>query len=290
MGGRKPAQHHTWGRNIDRMIPNSRKRSGISNVISTILLTGVLLAIMITATFVSNDILNAQMVESEFENAKNLVRTLDGEVEDLLFKPGSSSVIQTSFTNIFPGYNCSGEDLSIVVEEHNPSQVIINESIEMNSLTLTGRRTIGGVYDYDLKGSSTLLAPLYNGSLGRIHISKPSKLQVSLDYTRVLYALTGKVYLINNQTGNYTLHNTMELVCVELDFGEFSSSENSVIMVQNIRGETPIAQDLDGDFTVTVSTSNRSTSASLSELGGDPSIPTVLNLYQVTIRISVLEG
>jgi len=263
-------------------------RSGSSNVLSTILLTAVLLAIMITATFVSNDILNAQMVESEFETAKNLVMTLDSEIEGLLFKPGSSSVLQTSFTNILPGYSRSGEELSILVE--NASQVYINESIEINSLAFTGRRTVGGVYDYDLQGGAYLLAPLYNGSMGRIHVSKPSKLQVSLDYNRVLYALTGKVNLISNETDEYSPHNTVELVCVELEFGEFSSSDSSVIMIQNELSESPISRDLGGDFTITVTTPSGSDSISLSEMGGDPSIPTVLNLYKISIEVSVLEG
>jgi hypothetical protein len=230
------------------------------------------------------------MVESEFETSKNLIRTIDCEIEDLLFKPGSSSVIQASFTNILPGYNKSGQELTILVEDGDPSQIRLNESIQMNTLTFTGRRTIGGVYDYDLQGGSYLLSPLSNSSLGRICVSKPDKLQVTLDYNRVQYSLTGKIFLINNQTGEYTLHNTVELVCVEIDFGDFSSDESSVIMIQNSRREEPITIDLEGNFTITVETSSRSESVSLSEIGGDPYIPTVLNLYQISIDISVLGG
>jgi hypothetical protein len=245
---------------------------------------------MITATYLSNDILNAQMVESEFETSKNLIRTIDSEIEDLLFKPGSSSVIQASFTNILPGYNRSGQNLTILVEDGAPSQIRLNKSIQMNTLTFTGRRTIGGVYDYELQGGSYLLSPLSNSSLGRIRISKPDKLQVTLDYSRIQYSLTGKIFLINNQTGEYSLHNTVELVCVELNFGEFSSAESSVIMIQNSRREEPITLDLEGDFTITVETPINTEYVSLSDIGGDPSIPTVLNLYQISIDVSVIGG
>jgi len=267
-----------------------RKRLGISNVLTTFMLTAVLLVILMTATFVSNDILNAQMVESEFENAKNLIRTIDNEIEELLFKPGSSSVIQASFTNILPGYHESNQDIDILVEDESSSQAYINESIKMNEFTFTGRRVFGGEYNYSLKGGSYLLAPINNGSLGRIYFSKPDKLQVLLDYHRVLYALTGKIYFINSQSGNYSLHNTVELVCVELEFGEFSSSDNSVIVVQNHRDELPIAKDIDGDFTISVISPNDNRTISLSEMGGDPLLPTVLTLYQITIKISVLGG
>jgi len=263
-------------------------RQGISNVITTFMLTAVLLVILITATFVSNDILNAQMVESEFENAKNLIRTLDNEIEDLLFKPGSSSVIQASFTNILPGYFQSGQNLTLLVEDQ--SQTYINQSIELNKFTFTGRRIFGGEYNYSLKGGQYLLSPINNGSLGRIYFSKPDKLQVALDYNRVLYSLTGKIFFINNQTGNYTLHNTMELVCVELDFGEFSSADNLVLVIQNERGELPISKDVQGDFSISVITPNENSSITLSEMGGDPNLPTVVTLYQVKIMISALGG
>ena len=264
------------------------RRVGISNVFSTIILTAVLLSVIITATYLSNDILNAQMVESEFETSKNLITSIDSEIEDLLFKPGSSSVIQASFTNILPGYNKSGEELNIIIEED--SQIRLNETIPMNTLTFTGRRTIGGVYDYNLQGGAYLLSPMSNSSIGRIKISKPDKLQVTLDYNRVQYSLTGKIFLISNQTGEYTLHNTLEVICVELDFGEFSSSDSSVIMIQNQIREEPISLDLSGDFTIAIETSNGSESVLLSDIGGDPSIPTILNLYPISIEISVIGG
>ena len=265
-----------------------KSRQGISNVLTTFMLTAVLLVILTTATFVSNDILNAQMVESEFENAKNLIRTIDNEIEELLFKPGSSSVIQASFTNILPGYSQSDQDLTILVEDQ--TQTYINESIKLNKFTFTGRKIFGGEYNYNLKGGQYLLAPINNGSLGRIYFSKPDKLQVSLEYNRVLYSLTGKVFFINNQTGNYTLHNTMELVCVELEFGEFSSADNSIIVIENKKGELPISKDLEGDFNISVTTPSENSTISLSEIGGDPSLPTVLTLYQIKIKISVLGG
>jgi hypothetical protein len=228
------------------------------------------------------------MLESEFETSKNLISSIDGEIENLLFKPGSSSVIRASFTNILPGYNRSDEELNILIEEE--SQVRVNESIPTNSLTFTGRRTIGGIYNYDLQGGSYLLSPMSNSSIGRISISKPDKLQVTLDYNRIQYSLTGKIFLISNQTGEYTLHNTVEVIYVELVFGEFSSSDTSIIMIQNQRRADPIALDLNGDFTISIGTLSGSDSVSLSDIGGDPSIPTVLNLYPISIEISVVGG
>jgi hypothetical protein len=113
---------------------------------------------------------------------------------------------------------------------------------------------------------------------------------VNLDYNRIQYSLTGKIFLIHNQTSEYTLHNTLEIICVELDFGEFSSSDSSVIMIQNKIREEPISLDLNGDFTITVETPDGSESVFLSNMGGDPSIPTVLNLYTISIEVSVVGG
>lgn len=268
----------------------AQRRAGISNVLSTIMLSSVLLSIMFAATYFSKDILDAQMMESEFENAKNIVITVDNEVDTLLFKPGSSSILKTSMKNIIPGYTKTGEEMVLTIAETEPYLVRINKSVDMNVFDFNGRRVVSGVYDYNIKGTNALITTIHNGTFGRIHISQPTKLQVSLDYHRILYSYTGKVYLISNQTGDYCLHNTVEIICVQMDFNDFSSSDNSVIIIENSGMETPVIQDIEGNFTVTVSTPTNSKTLYLSEIGGDPSLPSVVAVHTVVIRISVLEG
>jgi hypothetical protein len=267
-----------------------KTRKGFSNVVSTIILTSVLLSIMVATSFVSRDLLNAQIAESEFETAKNLILAVDDEIESLLFKPGSSSVIKTSFTSVLPGYEKTGEYTILEIAESEPYNLRVNTSVEVNSFQFTGSRIIGGNYNYDLRGSSTLFTSMHNGSFGRIHIGEPKKLQLSLDYNRILYTMSGKVYLINNQTGVFGLHNTLELVCIKLEFGEFASANYPLIIIQNIQAQTPITRDLEGNFTITVRTPDETEVIYFSDIGGDPSLPTVVNVHHIAIKIDVLEG
>jgi hypothetical protein len=229
-------------------------------------------------------------MESEFVNAKNIIITVDKEVETLLFKPGSSSILKTSMKNIIPGYTRTQETMDLIVAEENPYNVRINQTIDMNFFDFNGRRVISGIYDYNLKGDELLLTNIHNGSFGRIHVSQPTSLQVSLDYNRVLYSYTGQIYLINNQTGNYSLHNSMELICLQMDFNEFSSGDNSVIIIENSGMRTPVIKDLEGNFSITVSQPNSNQTLYLSDMGGDPSLPSIVIVHTVTIIISVLEG
>ena len=245
---------------------------------------------MFAATVFSKDILDAQVMESEFENAKNIVIMVDNEIETLLFKPSSSSILKTSMKNVVPGYTKTGEEMVITIAETDPYSVKINKSIDLSTFDFNGRRVVSGIYDYNLKGTDSLITTIHNSSFGRIHISQPTSLQVSVDYHRVLYSYTGKIYLINNQTGDYGLHNTIEIICVKMDFSNFVSGDNSVIIIENTGMDSPVVQDLNGNFTITVTIPGDTETLYLSEIGGDPSLPSVVAVHTATIRIAVLEG
>lgn len=258
-----------------------RGRDGFSNVTSTIILSSVLLIIMITTTYLANDILNIQIAASEFDSAENMITTIDNEIKKLLFKPGSSAVIKASFSTTAPGYTKTGENMNITIGDLEPF------SIEVKLFNIDGRQVISGAPDYDLRGDSSLLIFPYNGSLGRIHVSKPRNMRVSLDYERVQCTFTGIVNLFNGS--HYVPHNTLELTSIVLDFGDFEVGDNSMIIIQNekVVSNTFI---LTGNFVVTVSSRGVSDSIYLTDLEGNPAYDTQVNLHRAHIEISVLGG
>lgn len=259
----------------------SNLRRGFSNVLSTVILSSVLLSIMITATYLSNEVLNMQIASSEFKSAENLAITIESEINNFLYKPGSSKVIKTSFSSTAPGYTRTGETMNITVGDLEPY------SIEVNRFNIEGRQVITGAPEYDLKGDSSLIVFPYNGSLGRIHVSKPRNMRVSLDYERVLCTFTGIINLFNGS--NLVPYNTIELTSVVLDFGEFGVEGNSIILIQNEK-VLPDTNILTGNFDITVSSSEGSESIYLTDLGGNPSYDTQVNFHMVYIEICVLGG
>lgn len=261
-----------------------RKRSAFSDVISAVILSSVLLSIMITASFLSNDILSMQIAASEFKTAENIMVTIDSEINKILFKQGASSVIKTSFSTTAPGFVLTGETMNVTIED---SVQNYQYAVELNTFKIEGRQSITGSFEYDLQGGSSLLVSPYNGTIGRIHISKPRNMRVALDYARILHTFTGIVNLYNGS--HYIPHNTLELTCVALSFGAFSQTGNSIILIQN-EIIVPETFKLEGNCNVTVSTSGGTETVYLSDFGGDPAYPTVVNFHRIYIKISVLEG
>ena len=236
---------------------------------------------MITATYLANDMLNIQIAASEFDSAENLTITIESEINNILYKPGSSKVIKTSFSSTAPGYTKTEETMNITIGDLEPYE------IEVNRFNIEGRQLITGAPSYDLKGDSSLLVFPYNGSLGRIHVSKPRNMRVSLDYERVLCTFTGVVNLFNGS--KLVPYNTLELTSLEFIFGPFSFESNSIILIQNEK-VLPNTHILTGDFTIMVSSQGSSEHVSLTDLGGDPAYDTQVNFHRVYIKISILGG
>jgi hypothetical protein len=237
---------------------------------------------MIVASYLSNDVLNTQMAASEFKTAQNLVISIESEIHKLIFKSGSSTVIKTSFARTAPGYTRSGKNMSVAFSG-TPTK---NFLVGLNFLNMEGQQEIGGSFIYDILGDTSMIVTPYNGSLGRVHVSKPRNWRVSLDYERALYSYTGRVNLYG------ALTNTIEVTVVILDLGEFDVTDNSIIIIQNegIETETFIRT---GNFSLTVSPpSGEGTPKTvyLTDMGGDPLYGSRVNFHRVYIKISVQEG
>ncbi len=67
---------------------------GISSIITTIIITGILLIILVVASFVSANILNLQVANTEFEQAKSSMLLLDDIIQDVSLRPGSGGYAQ----------------------------------------------------------------------------------------------------------------------------------------------------------------------------------------------------
>jgi hypothetical protein len=235
---------------------------------------------MVGSMFLANDSLEIQVAESEFKSAENLMMTIENEVHEIIFKPGSSRVIKTSFSTVAPGYSENG-DMNVSVGE------VSQYSIKIKSFNIDGRQIMSGAPEYYTKGSQSLIITPNNATLGKILVSKPRNMRVSLDYEQVLCTYTGIVDMFNGT--DYVPHNTLELTSVVLDFGEVSSGENSIIVIENKR----VASDsfvLTGDFNIDVTTTGGSESITLDQLGGNPAYSTYVNFNRVYVTISVIGG
>lgn len=89
--------------------------SGISSVITTIIITGTLLIILVIASFVGTNLLELYMADTEFEQAKTNMILLDEIIQDVALRHGAGGYVQ--FNQRSGGLNIlkSAEKLRIFV-------------------------------------------------------------------------------------------------------------------------------------------------------------------------------
>lgn len=261
----------------------TRGTKGVAEITATVILTSMLLVIMIAASFLANDVLSVQMSASEFKAAEGLVSTVEREINKMMFKQASASTIKVSFSATAPGYVKTGQSMEISFSG-NPQK---NYTIPMNTFFIAGRQEIGGGFDYNILGNSSLLVSPYSGSFARINVTKPKQWRVSLDYQRALYTNTGLANLFNGT--DYSPTNTLEVSVIVLDFSEFHPTGNSLILVQNLQIVTETFAR-EGNFQLTVFTPSSSDGIYLNSIVQNPANSTLVRFHRIYIKISVVEG
>jgi hypothetical protein len=256
-------------------------RKGLSTVISTMILSSVLLTIMIVTTGLANDVLRNELVSSEFISSKNLMKSIDSELNVLMYKPGGSTVIKNSFAYSSLGYTKTGKEMNVTFSGKDPFQV------KLNYFNIESMPGVGGSFDYTLQGSDSLLLPSYMGNLGRIYISKPYNWRVSLDYNRASYTNTGISNLYNGI--EIVPYNTFDVYVAEMSFDTFEYTGSSILVLKNNKIDTTTFS-LSGNWKLTVTTDYGSIQKSLQDLGGDISLPTLIKFHKINLVINSLGG
>jgi hypothetical protein len=258
-------------------------RSAVSPVISTVILSTTLLTVMIITTGVATDILRNQMASNEFDSAKSLIKTISAEIDALVYKTEASSVVKTSFFYTAPGYTETGKIMNVSFTGH--AEVF---NVTENTFNIESIQGVGGSTDYTLQGSDLIAVPGYDGSFGRVYISKPYNWRVALDYNRAQYTYAGVANLFNGVTT--TPYNIVEITVLEMSFTQFDTSDTSIIILKNDGVDTSTFT-VTGDWDMTVTTQDSgSYIVSLTDMGGNASYPTQIQFNKVNLNIHVMGG
>lgn len=258
-----------------------KPRKGLSTVISTMILSSVLLTIMIVTTGFANDVLRTELVSSEFTSSKNLMKSINSELNVLMYKPGGSTVIKNSFAYSSLGYTKTGKEMNVTFSGKTPFKV------ELNYFNIESMPGVGGSFNYTLQGSDSLLLPNYMGDLGRIYISKPYNWRVSLDYNRAIYTNTGNCSLYNGV--EVVPYNTFDVYVAQMNFDSFEYTGSSLLVLKNNKIDTTTFS-LNGNWKLKVSTDYGSIEKSLEDLGGYSSLPTLIKFHKVYLVINSMGG
>jgi|YelNatPaOPRAMG01_1025707.scaffolds.fasta_scaffold38095_4 phage-related protein len=206
---------------------SNKGRHGVSNVISTIILTGILFTILVVAMFVATNILNAQLVSTEFSQAQSNMQLLDSTIQDVSLRPGAGGYVQFNERQGGIGLNTTTDSFSIQVQNEAP--VTFSNLLEF---VYSGGTQASAPVDPStgytaLQGTSGPQVGLTEG-LGWLRLAQDDGAKIKLDYNRVRIASTG---LIDNQGTNL-----VQVTFIHLIKGDIQASSGTVsVTVQNIK-------------------------------------------------------
>ena len=152
----------------------------ISPVVSTVIITATLLIILVVATALASSMLEIQLQNLEFEQAKTMMMALDKVIAEVSLRPGAASSVQ--FNQRRGGIGVyQGETMTIRVL--NGTQQVLELSNATYVIKYRGGSMVSAA-PTNLSGSGKLVVEAYE-PLGHVRVEVGDGAWIVLDYNRV---------------------------------------------------------------------------------------------------------
>lgn len=252
--------------------PKRRRNRGISPIISTIIITSTLLIILVVASFVATNILNLQMEDSEFEQAKSNMSLLDSVIQDVALRPGAGGYVQFNERTGGVGINQTTNSITIVDNQKKPQT--LGSWSTLLALVYHGGSQVSGVAT-NITGSPSPNVKM-SDPLSFLRVEVGNGAWVKLDYNRVRAVSMGPI------VANGSAYNFYDITFIHLVKGNITGTSGNVnVNVQNL-GINTISYTYEGGVTVTVRL-NTGNSGNLVV----SSTKTVVMITEISVRVSI---
>jgi len=205
-------------------------KKAVSSVISTIILSGILLTILVVASFVSLNILSAQMTSTEFEQAQSNMLLLDSTIQDVSLRPGAGGYVQFNEREGGIGMTTTTDSLLITAKDGQTTQSLgpFNNLIHLvyNGGSSASAAVNPSTGYTSLRGDPANAYVTLTQGLCALRLQQDNGAKIKLDYDRVRIVSTG---LIDSQGTNL-----VQITFIHLVKGVINAESGTVnVMVQN---------------------------------------------------------
>jgi hypothetical protein len=269
-----------------------RKRSGISEVFATTILSAALLIVVIVAFGYTIYILGIESASREFDQAQGIMKSYENLIEDLIYRPDSSAFIRFTFKTSGPSFIQTGNNIVLTVSNGVASYTPLSSNNASIAVFQIRGSSLVGTSDKNLIGSSSILLGDPSQSLGRVTVNQSQAALISLDYARARINYLGISKFYN---GTYPLEemNVIEVTYLNLTREPWSGSD---ILTLSARNEGVISYQLpifdkgrDITFTATGGWPGTATET-LTQLGGAGAINRRTLIRVVFVKIGITVG
>lgn len=218
-----------------------RKRRGISEVISTIIIISAMLLIAVVTLIIANNMFNYQSQNVEFEQAKNVMINLAGIIEGISGKVGSSGYVR--FNTISGGPEFIGGAGSVVINISNGTFIRTVYQSTYNIFRYRGGSLVGVGGLEVLRG--TLNGIILNNQypLGAVYIVQEEGAYIILNFSRINVVKMGvynftKGINMTDYSIMYEALNLVEIHYIDLVPGTFAGGGSINVVARTVNVTT----------------------------------------------------
>jgi len=239
-----------------------------------------LLIIVLSASSLANQLLKGEVENAEFNQAKDVLSSLDKMIEKVTSATGSSGYIRSGFLTTHPRFEETAETLKVLA-----NGTLLKE-LDTSVVKIRGGRDVTGAFR-DIAGNSTPLVVGVTAPMGWLFTNRTDAEDVVLDYSRARCVYKGFAQLYNGT--EYETFNVLEVTVISLSSGSISFTKTGSFVVQNKALETKQYR-FTGNFQVEAERGGLRKTVSLAELGGNTGYRTLLNFFVIYVEVSVVQG
>jgi len=260
------------------------KERGISNIISTLILVGIFLVVIVATSIFSLSVFEIESQNAEFSQAENNMVALAQIIEDVSLHPYSSN--QLRFNNRVGRLNFIKNwkviTINITSITNSTQKWIITSNL--NILEYRGGEKVGVAAEKILRGNSSLILLDETDPLGTVIEKQEQGAVITVDFGRIRVISLG-TFWFKDEDGTYKNFTIIEIKYINLTLTKvYPGSGPTTVIFENLN-ITTTTKRFDPPVKITVETNGERLAINITE-----SNPTIINFVTANIDLTFRGG
>lgn len=217
-----------------------RKEKGLSEIVTSVILAGIMLSIALIAMGFANNMFLIQSENTEFDQAKNIMTNLAEVIEHVSTKQGSSGYVKFNSRTGGPSFVRNAKTLTLSVDALSGTIPYYSRnllSVQCSQLKYRGGSLASAAGKYLIRGTEVSILSNNNASMGCVYVEQSDGAWIVIDYSRVNVLNLGtfnfsKGIRATTRLPIFELVNIVQVNYINLMPGTFSGSGNIYVVVK----------------------------------------------------------
>lgn len=214
-----------------------RKKKGLSEVVTSVILTGIMLSIALIAMGFANNMFAIQSESTEFDQAKNIMTNLAEIIEHVSTKQDSSGYVKFNSRTGGPSFVKNVKPLTVSVKVLESSYTLNILTEQCNQIKYRGGSLATAAGKYLIRGTDVPILSNNNASMGCVYVEQSDGAWIVIDYSRINVLNLGSFNFSKGISATtrrpiFELVNVIQVSYINLIPGTFSGSGSIYVVAK----------------------------------------------------------